>query len=309
MMALLLAGADPAGSDAGLAWTQHAVGLFAFASGIALWLAGRSYLRVTFALAGGGIGALSGFEVLHALGTTLNPLIGAGGGFVLGSLLGLVAFRFVVALSLGGVGALAAGLVTLGAFNAGLIRTEVQLSSAADADGVVAARREAGDDRRVRSLTDEAMRTLAPLAFSEDSAARGEAFVGPILSGAAVDLAGHAAERARLFFAALGDQVAPIWNGLPSGRRMTLSGAGLVGLIIGLLVGFLLPSRGAAVATSFIGPAIWLPTGLFLLSALDVPVERWAPARPLVWMGVWLALASVGLLVQWTRRSPRADKA
>lgn len=293
LAAVLALGADQGVGIAGPAWAPHAVALFAFASGIALWLAGRRYLRAAFVLAGSGIGALSGFEALHALGPSLNPLIGAGAGFVLGALLGLVAFRFVVALSLGGIGALASVLVALGAFNAGLIKDGLRM----DHNGAA-----------LRSFAEDAGRALAPLALSEDSTPR-DAFVGPVLSDAAVNLAGNAAERARLFFASLTQQAAPIWNDLPTERRMTLSAAGVVGLILGALAGFLLPSRAAAVSTSFIGPAIWLPIGLYLLSALGVPVESWAPARPLVWLGVWLALAGAGLLVQWTRHRPTADKA
>lgn len=296
LAAALALGADQGVGIAGPAWAPHAVALFAFASGIALWLAGRRYLRAAFVLAGSGIGALSGFEALHAFGPSMNPLIGAGAGFLLGALLGLVAFRFVVALSLGGIGALASVLVALGAFNAGLIKDGLGM----DHNGAT-----------LRSFAEGVGGVggaLAPLALSEDSTTR-DAFVGPVLSDAAADLAGNAAEQARLFFASLTQQAAPIWNDLPTERRMTLSAAAVVGMILGALAGFLLPSRAAAISTSFIGPAIWLPTGLYLLSALGVPVESWAPARPLVWMGGWLALAGAGLLVQWTRPRPTADKA
>src|SRR5690606_13834423 len=107
---LLLAEAEPWHAAP---WAPHAVALFAFASGIALWLAGRSYLRLTFMFAGAGVGALSGFEAGVAFLPSFNPLLCAGIGLGLGALLGLVAFRFAVAVSLGAVAAVTSALVTL----------------------------------------------------------------------------------------------------------------------------------------------------------------------------------------------------
>lgn len=288
-------------------WAPHVVALFAFGAGIAMWLAGRSYLRLTFCLAGGAIGALSGFEVFAALAPSVNPFIGAGVGLALGALLGLVTFRFVVALSLGAVGAIAATLVALAALTVSGDAIEEQIT-AAQADFIAASPEADHDDTSIREGARDAWRSLAPLAFGEDSPAN-DSFVGPVIADAAGDLADHAAEQARLFFAALADQTAPIWNDLPAPRRVALSGAAVAGLLIGLLGGFLLPSRAAAVTTAVIGPAIWMPTGMYLLAALGAPLESWAPSRPLVWIGLWLGAAAVGLMVQWTRKKPNSDKA
>lgn len=302
------AGADaPDGAFAMQPWAPHVVALFAFAAGIAMWLAGRSYLRLTFCLAGGAMGAMSGFELMAALAPSMNPFIGAGIGLALGALLGLVTFRFVVAVSLGMVGAIAATLIAMAALAVSGGAIEESLASAQN-DFIAASPEAAHDDSSVRDGAREAWKSLAPLAFDEDSPANND-LMGPVIADAAGDLANDAAERAKAFFAELVNQAAPIWNDLPTQRRVALSGAAVAGLIIGLLGGFLLPSRAAAVTTAVIGPAIWMPTGVYLLGALGAPLESWIPSRPLAWIGLWLGAATIGLLVQWTRKKPNSDKA
>lgn len=311
-IASILARAIPeTGADAAFTvptWAPHAVALFAFASGVALWLAGRSYLRLTFCFAGAAMGALSGFEVFTLFAQTTNPFIGAGIGLVIGALLGLVAFRVVVAASLGVVGALAGALIALAALTFSNGAVERQIESMGGTDPISSSSEAPQDSDAVREGASDAWRSLAPLAFNSESPAN-DPFVGPVLADAAGELASDAAKQARAFFGSLAAQAAPMWNDMPSTRRMALSGAAVIGLLIGLLGGFLLPSRAAAVTTSFIGPAIWMPTGMYLLAALGVPVAGWAPSSPLVWIGLWLGAAALGLFVQWTRKKPHSDKA
>ncbi len=307
-IASLLARHGPdAGADAAFNvpdWAPHAVALFAFASGVALWLAGRSYLRLTFCLSGAAIGALSGFEVFTVFASTINPFIGAVVGLVIGALMGLVTFRFVVALALGAVGAIAATLLALAVLTVSNGAIEKPLEGTST--DVIAA--SPGDSTSIRDGVSDALRNLSPYALDEQSPMNNQ-FVGPVLADAAGNFAEHAAESASAFFGSLAEQVAPMWNDLPSQYRLAISGAAVLGFIIGLLGGFLLPSRSAAITTAFVGPAIWLPTGVYLLGALNVPLESWVPSRPLAWIGIWLAAATIGLLVQWTRSKPNSDKA
>src|SRR5262249_48063365 len=95
-----------------LPWAAHGLAGIALLAGLILWLIGRRVLKpiivIIFALAGGGAGLL------------LSPLVGAAGGvgvytgtvvgLALGAVIGLVLYRFSMAVGLGAVLGIAAPL-------------------------------------------------------------------------------------------------------------------------------------------------------------------------------------------------------
>jgi len=264
------------------------VGLIA---GLILWLLGGRVLRPVTVVLGGAAGALLGSLVAPALLT--SPLQGippplAGG--AVGGVLGLVAaaafFRFAMAGAgltvFGAVGVLAAG-AWLG------IGTHLTTP-----DATVAAA--PGLDRT--ALVGIGHRYLESR-WRQDGA--GTTAEDPA-SAAVLDAA-------RIAVDASARNAQARWLGIPADGRLTLAGAGLAAGFFGLLLGALMPRRAAAVITGLLGAGVALASTAWLAHLLDLPGRDLLAMGPMAWLGLWGALAAVGITLQLTSVKPAATTA
>jgi hypothetical protein len=57
-----------------------------------------------------------------------------------------------------------------------------------------------------------------------------------------------------------------------------------------------------------VGAAIWLAAANVIALRAGLPDGPWLPKSTVVWMGLWLTVAIIGLCIQWARRPKPADK-
>ncbi|MGH7130465.1 MAG: hypothetical protein ACREJO_00760 [Phycisphaerales bacterium] len=102
-----------------LPWTMHVVVGAAFIAGVALWLAGRRFIRPATVLVGCAFGSAIGFVMLPVLMPTsgLSPYLGLAVGLVAGLLAGMLLYKLATAMTFGsmlgaGCALLAAAIVT-----------------------------------------------------------------------------------------------------------------------------------------------------------------------------------------------------
>lgn len=271
----LLTGALPAEAVLGAILTAAAL------AGVLLWLAGRILLKpaivLLLALVGGATGASAAPLVA---GDTAAPVAaGAGLGLTLGALLGLVLFRFAMAVALGAVLAVATPLIAA-----------IPLGMPAGAEGAWAA---------IGSISEGSGRTAGATAAggprTSDPAV--EPITDPLAEESRNPLAGSvsAAEWvARAAYSALDSE----WSELSAGDRAIMALSAMVGAVLGVGVGLILPVWAAGIVSALLGPAVWLPCVVWGARATGL-----IPAEPLVggpagWLMIWAGLAAVGLAVQ-----------
>lgn len=96
-----------------------------------------------------------------------------------------------------------------------------------------------------------------------------------------------------------------LWQSTPESIRPMLIAAMVIGALLGLLIGALVPGLSASVVTAFGGGMLWL-------SAVRIGAERFAegafmPETTRTWLVLWLVLSVIGLCIQWMFRTKQAD--
>ena len=361
-----------------LPWTMHVVVGAAFIAGIALWLAGRRFIRPATVLVGCAFGAAVGFVMLPVLMPTsgLSPYLGLAVGLVAGLLAGMLLYKVATAMTFGsmlgaGCALLAAAIVTA--------PFAVPPAAAAMDDGPGRLGGEEGlrplqpvldpDDERpgrvnpsptdlerpvirpnpkpnLKPIKGEAPKTAAkadararptparektatttktqktqrasneqanrPSARPTDSSAEAARTNTPTTAAAPdrsaptireplADLndVNPASQRAREFWGAIKSESCEAWGSLPSGGKVWIACAGLVGLAMGTILGLMLPAWSAGATTSLVGSAIWLPCGVWLAHATGVPGHTHLTLSPIGWAMVWVVAALIGMAAQW----------
>ena len=89
------------------------------------------------------------------------------------------------------------------------------------------------------------------------------------------------------------------WEALPlqSQKMLMLSAAG--GFILGLLLGLAAPRKCAALVTAMLGGGAVLACGYWLLNAMNPDLAAKVHMGPIGIAITWVAVALVGVLVQW----------
>jgi len=292
-----------------LPWGASAIALVALGAGLLLWLRGRGVVRPAFAIGFAAFFGALGFYGPPAVGLDIDPHLGLGVGLVLGALLGLVMFRFAMAVMLGATLGLAAPLIAGAVLR--LEPTWLQPREEAPTDS--ASQRflpgEEGTDNFI-TWSENILRDLGvPLPGSDGAERRDTESPEQSENETTGDrLIKDGAERVRVFLRALGEEARTEWNALSASERWILTGSAVLGVLTGFLAGLARPKHVAALVTGFAGAAMWLPALAFLMKAHDLPGTGLLPGSPLAWLLVWCAVALVGALSQWTILRRRADK-
>ena len=98
------------------------------------------------------------------------------------------------------------------------------------------------------------------------------------------------------------------WKKSPEPLRWSVVAAAAVGGLLGLVLGAAAPSLSAAVVTALGGSGIMLTSSLTLATRVEALQGPWMPTTPTAWLAWWVAIAVIGLGIQWMLRAKRADK-
>lgn len=284
-----------------LPMTTHSVVVALFVGGLVLAIFGKNSLRLGFALLGLLVGIQLALFLPAAFGFSPAPLVAASVGAGAGLLVGLLAYKFTVMITLGLAGALLAPM----AVAAGLYINDPALSSPPDAPPPAAAADTATPPDssaldRTESLLTGAARDAAEAEARREARDRlGEDFSNRLEQGAAT--------LAR-FVGQLGHRAQPYWERMSTQQQITVVGSSLLGLVLGLAFGAFLPDRAAALVTAFAGTAVFLPSGLWLYGAFNLPAADKLPTSPFLWLVVWLALSILFLFVRIDRGAKRGGR-
>ncbi len=262
----------------------------AFGLGVLLWLVGRRFVRPLFILLFAATGGAIGYLGPPALAINVSQPILMAVGLVGGALLGLAVFRVALAIAVGGLLAFAAPIM------ASIVFSIAPSSMSGE---------EAAPLRAEQLLLDDV--PMEGESASENANAWSENHVGPAPL-TAEEAAEEAQAQVEAFLSQLREEAVAEWESLGAREQRILVLSSLSGALIGLLLGLMWPKHVAAAATSFVGAATWLPAGALLISAHGLPGADLLPSSAKIWLAVWLAVALVGAILQWTALKPRADK-
>ncbi|MEO1129814.1 MAG: hypothetical protein AAFX05_08935, partial [Planctomycetota bacterium] len=211
-----------------LPWSAHAVVGVALIVGLGLWAVGARALRVCFAGLGALTGAAIGFVVPAAFHLDATIMVSVGIGAAVGLLLGIILFRFTVALALAGVLAAMLPVAT-----SALIQQYGSPIAHLDEDiGALAPHELWLEDVPV-------VEEWLELRQADDDAPPEQASDDPAANEPGT-------QRVRHFLERLSEELSPIWRDLPSRDRALLVLASVTGWAVGLAGGMVLPRKAAA---------------------------------------------------------------
>jgi hypothetical protein len=273
----------------------HTAALAALVAGLVLWMFGNRVMKPVFAVVGVCLGALLGAVALPASGVTSvggwhSVYVGMLAGAVAGCVVACLLFRFALAACSG---------VVFAAL--GLLGSSVYLN------------------HQTPQTVGPPMRLLlAPMPEHEpdpdaDTVSRiaAESLVGagvdPAIAGAALSSETvekirpkieEQAERAQQFAQEMGRRWGEAWASVEPGTRMIMLGACVVGGVVGVLFGLLMPKRSAAVVTSLAGSAIALMSIVWLAGAFEAPGRSVFEQPPQGMVVIWVIASLVGMIIQ-----------
>lgn len=294
------------------------VGL-ALITGLLLWAAGRRILLAAFAVIGLVIGVAAGWLIGEVIGLTgmelWIPAIVAGAIF---ACIAALASRLVIALALAITLGIAAPLATMTISQLTESSAPEQIDDPAitneelealQLDVVADWLKEYDPDTKteIPPLPDEETQPppdnpLTPdLPLELGAAALGETLDIPEEALRYIDHIKHIASQ-------LLESVEASWEETPSTARSIVVGAGIGGLLLGMLLGVLARNFSTVIVTAFSGSLLWLGCAWTLAINLGAPEGPWMPGSSASWLAWWMSTAVIGLAIQWTVFRKRADK-
>jgi hypothetical protein len=257
------------GSVQSLPWVAHLVVALSLGAGLVMWISGEKVLKPAFALLGGVAGGSIGFLFLPAAIDTMfgipSPYLGLGIGAAIGFLVGTTLFRFVVAASTGLAFAIAGLLVS-----ATYLSHTVGLNTPPPPEVPTAAG--SGGSSPVNGLSPTTQRVLEDLR--------------PVTA------------RVKAFVSGSSERLSAQWRIQEERNKVVMGvsalGAGLFGFFLSLFA----PKRSTILTTALFGSALVLGSGAWLLTAVNAPGVKYLDRGPLVWLGIWIIAAILGLGVQ-----------
>jgi hypothetical protein len=107
------------------------------------------------------------------------------------------------------------------------------------------------------------------------------------------------AEQVTAFLKEASDNAQGAWSELPPHNRMVMMASALASGLVGFLMGLFFPVRSAAGATAMFGAAVWLPSALWLVNAMEAPGRDYLnQGHAIGWLVVWLTLSALGFAFQ-----------
>jgi hypothetical protein len=301
-------------------WIVHVVVGLIFALGLVLSFMGRRVARGGFVTVGFLAGAVAGHLAPPALHLGGEPLATVVVLATLGAIFGWLSFRVFVASALGVVISVAAMLgvaawfsVSPPKFDKSMFDPSEMLSPApGQSDGENAAPADDDASRRVERALDDVQRMLDAARAEQEAARAGEAGPGTARSVVIDEAAQRSRDLMQSLAAKLAERFSTFWNDeLTPAARFGLTMASIGGYLVGLVLGFLLPSKASAVTTAIVGPAVWIPAGVYLMHAMNLGIAASLPREPGFWLALWGGAAVVGLTVQLVtgrRKKPKKDE-
>lgn len=305
-------------------------------TGLILWTAGRRVLKPVSATIALLCGALIGWTFVRQFSLDVPPWMVAVISAIIFMSLALLAFRAVIAVGMAAIFAVAAPMAIWGG---------AELRAGVDGDtqtlAMGGAAQEAPPASDVPDLlsefedidpwwqrgedpesTDESLPPLpetpgdseneAPSEAADSDAPTASELLG-LPEGVPLDLAlgkeaGARMEEAANYLNVVREWGDSLWQRTPSELRPSMIGAAILGALAGLLVGTLASSVSISIVTSFGGSLLWLSSSLVLASEIgnvQKPEEMLSGSS---WLMLWGVIAVIGLAIQWTFRTSRADK-
>lgn len=275
-----------------LPWGVHAGIAFALIAGLVLWCTGRRVLKPVVVTVAAAFAAVLGFILIPVLAPDagVSSVFGAIGGGVIGLLAGYLLYRFVLAVTFGVT--LAAGAAMVAAAALSLASSEhpltPQITLGQNRDiSYPPADRMSPDDSESAALF-----TLPPPSAPPLPTPLAATWLEPVSPK-------EVADSARDFVECLQWQANEAWSASSTRTRFIVGGAGVIGFLLGLLLGFSLPAWAAGVVTALVGAAVWLPSAVWLIFAASAPGREWLDLPPAGWTIVWFVVSLLGLAVQW----------
>ena len=295
---------EPALSEAGtiaealrdLPIGAHTVAIVGLAGGLALWAVGRRFVRPGFAFAGlilgagAGLVAISAVPVLPALPVPA-PYVGLGAGAAAGLVLSVLLFRVAMAASTALVMAIMGVLVAA-------TYLDLKLEPKGDRHPLTAAELQLEGPVVVKDPENEPFKIIElGDRTSEEPPSEPER------------LARSATLKTQRFVNALHAELTGLWERLPEQSQLVVALSAALGAAVGALSGLASPKRTAGAITALLGAAIWLPCGVWLAYYTDLPRLDLLQQGPLGWILIWLGVAAVGIIVQWSALRGRHKEA
>jgi len=292
-------------------WSIHGAVALALVAGLVVWIFGRRLFRpmlvlagVVFAAGGGGAvwggggggvrGGGGGWGGGAAIPHEWSILWPVGIGAVVAMLVAIMAYRFVMGLLL----ALSLGLAApLGFFTYAEITGmyEGQPASAIPDDELIPDQLRDPLKQIGKQLDEQAQHLLERTAEPDDETAAAEE---------------QPAWRQRLDDTVkfIRETASQKWSDAPGAEKSltVLFAAG--GVIVGIVIGVLLPTLSASVVTSLAGSLIILTSGYWLLMRSGMSVDGYLPHSAATSLAWWLGTAVIGLLIQLRLGVKKADK-
>lgn len=107
---------------------------------------------------------------------------------------------------------------------------------------------------------------------------------------------------------AIGATASDQWNDAPGEQKWITILCGAGGVVSGFVLGALVPGFAGSIATSLAGSLIIVVSGYWLGIRTGLPIENLVPDSAAKWLAVWLALAIIGLAIQFSLGTKKADK-
>lgn len=98
------------------------------------------------------------------------------------------------------------------------------------------------------------------------------------------------------------------WDRAPEGLRPYLLAAMVLGGLLGILIGTLVPKISASIITAFSGSLLWLAGVQVMSLSLGLREGGVLPQSGRGWLTTWIIVAIIGLVLQWIFFRKRADK-
>ena len=128
--------------------------------------------------------------------------------------------------------------------------------------------------------------------------------INPALLG----MAGDRIEQASGYVATVSHWSQSMWETTPPNLRPGMIIAAIVGALTGFLVGTLASSISVSIVTAFGGSLLWMTSSAVFARELGLSDNLYSLLPAPGWLLLWGMSGIIGLSIQWTYQSRRADK-